>query len=81
VIVADAPETVIGPEQRPPATGPTLKAEPPDGATVYENGRPDIPLDDDLQISITCADAAWAPTTRTPTVVSAMSSATRRSLL
>ena len=34
VIVADAPETVIGPEQRPPLIGPTENDEPPDGATV-----------------------------------------------
>ena len=34
VITAVAPATLIGPEQRPPATGPTLNDEPPDGATV-----------------------------------------------
>ena len=34
VIVAVEPDSEIGPEQRPPLIGPTLNAEPPDGATV-----------------------------------------------
>src|SRR5690242_17556407 len=73
VIVTGLPPTVIGPEQRPPST---LNEEPPD--TEYVNGLPAIPLVADLQISITPADAAWAPAARiAPAATSTTATRTR----
>src|SRR5690348_3139124 len=75
-MVTCAPATVIGPEQRPPLTETCV---PP--VIEYWKVRPDMPLADDLQISITWADAACAPTARTPTVAIANRTASRRSPL
>src|SRR3954453_9747712 len=76
MVTFPAGRLLIGPEQRPPLTDTV-------GPFWIENWklRPDMPLAELLQISMTLADAAWAPTARTPTVAIPNRTASRRSPL